>query len=79
MKTNIKKWGNSFAIRIPKLIIEDAHLKTDSEVDIYIAEGKIVLSPTPAKNITLDSLIEQISEENIHHEIDTGPTIGKEV
>lgn len=79
MKANIKKWGNSYALRIPKLIIEDAQLTADSEVEISIMEGKIIITPSPIKNITLNSLIEKITEENIHHEIDTGPAIGKEV
>ncbi len=46
MKGIIKKWGNSFAIRIPKVIMDDAHLKTDSEIDITITDGKILMSPT---------------------------------
>jgi antitoxin MazE len=79
MKVSIKKWGNSFAIRIPKTIAEDAHLENGSEVDISIANGRIVLNPIPTEKITLDSLIAGITEENKHHEIDTGLPIGKEL
>ena len=79
MKGIIKKWGNSFAIRIPKVIMDDAHLKTDSEIDITITDGKILMSPTLPQEITLVSLIAQISNENVHHEVDTGPAIGNEV
>ena len=79
MKGIIKKWGNSFAIRIPKVIMDDAHLKTDSEIDITITNGKILMSPTLPQEITLVSLIAQISNENVHHEVDTGPAIGNEV
>jgi antitoxin MazE len=79
MKTILKKWGNSLAVRIPKYIIDDAELQNNSELDIYVSEGKIILRPISKKTFTLDSLLEGINETNIHMEIETGPSIGKEV
>lgn len=78
MKTNIKKWGNSYAVRIPKHIIDDAHIDTDDEVELSIVEGNIILSPIHHKKYTLEALLSQINEKNIHKEIDTGSSVGKE-
>jgi antitoxin MazE len=79
MRVSIKKWGNSYAIRIPKAIFDDASLENDSELDISISNGKIILNPVPIRIITLESLVSGITEENKHHEVDTGPAIGNEV
>jgi antitoxin MazE len=79
MRVRVKKWGNSYAIRIPKAIFDDASLENDSEVDISISNGKIILNPVPTRIITLESLVSGITEENKHHEVDTGPAIGNEV
>ncbi len=78
MKIKIKKWGNSYAIRIPKSIAEDAQLEDDSEVDLSITDGIIILKPIPIEKITLESLLAGITEENKHREIDTGSPIGNE-
>jgi antitoxin MazE len=78
MKVRIKKWGNSYAIRIPKSIFKDARLENDSEVDISISNGRIFLDPAPTGTITFESLISRITEENKHHEIDTGLPVGNE-
>ena len=47
-------------------------------VDLTIRSGEIVIVPAePA--ITLESLVEQITDENRHDEIETGRRVGDEV
>jgi antitoxin MazE len=79
LKTIIKKWGNSFAIRIPKAIIDDANLEINSEIEISLKDGQITLVPVKEKNFTLESLVAGITNENQHGEIDTGYSVGNEV
>ncbi len=79
MKVKIKKWGNSLAIRIPKSVVEDANLQNDSQVDIFVKEGKILLNPIQPEKYSLERLVTGITKENIHKEVDTGPAVGKEV
>jgi len=31
------------------------------------------------ETVTLDELLEQVTEENIHPEVDTGPAVGNEM
>lgn len=74
MLTNISKWGNSLGIRIPHSIIEKIGLSEGESVEITIENNHIVVQKTH----TLESLIAKITPENIHSEVDTGSSIGRE-
>ncbi len=77
MKTRIQKWGNSLALRIPKTFASEAGLEPDSEVELSLVEGQIVITPT-APTYTLDDLLRGITDDNIHGEINTGAPVGNE-
>jgi antitoxin MazE len=77
MKTTIQKWGNSLAVRIPRPFAEEIHLEENTTVDLTIKGGKLVIVPAP--EITLESLVEQITDENRHGEIETGRPAGSEI
>jgi antitoxin MazE len=77
MKTTIQKWGNSLAVRIPRPFAEEIHLEENTTVDLTIRAGKLVIVPA-APTMTLESLVEQITEENRHDEIGTGLGVGNE-
>lgn len=79
MQTQIKKWGNSLALRIPKLLAEQLDIKTDSEVEIAVEDGQMVIRPLPEPTLTLEELLAQITAENLHKEVDTGTAVGGEV
>ena len=79
MKGTIKKWGNSYALRIPKSILDDMHLGNNSEVEILISDGMIKLQPVKKKEYTLDELLEGVTPENLHQEVETGPPKGNEI
>ena len=78
MKTKMQKWGNSLAIRIPKAFAEEVGLKEESEVDVSLKSGKLVVVPVERPALTLKALVAKITEENVHREIDTGPATGRE-
>lgn len=79
MKTRIQKWGNSLALRIPKSFATEAGLEHDASVEMSLREGKIVIAPVPKPKLTLKQLLAQVTKENLHHEVDTGPTVGREI
>lgn len=78
MKTTVQKWGNSLAVRIPRPFAEEIQLEENTTVDLSIRGGKLVIVPAEPE-ITLESLVEQITDENRHGEIDTGQPVGNEV
>jgi antitoxin MazE len=78
MKTRVQKWGNSLALRIPKSFATETGLAEDMPVELSLVEGKLVVSPLPRASRTLDELLQGITDENMHSEIDTGPAVGGE-
>jgi antitoxin MazE len=79
MKTRLKKWGHSLAVRIPKAIAEEAGLHDDSPVDISAAGGNLVVKLVRERRLTLDQLLSRVTDENIHSEDDSGAPVGREV
>ncbi len=69
MSVKIQKWGNSLGVRIPKTVIEKVNLSENSEVEIESKNGTIVIFPAK-KEYALDSLLEQITKNNLHSEED---------
>jgi len=78
VRSRLVKWGNSQAVRIPKTVLEQAHLGEGEEIEIRVEAGRITLEPLNSE-LTLDSLVAQITPENQHHELDWGKPVGKEV
>jgi antitoxin MazE len=79
MNTQIKKWGNSLALRIPKALAEEIDISTDTYVDLSIVDGRLVIKPITEPDFTLEELLAGISESNLHREVDTGVSVGNEV
>ncbi|MFC1861036.1 AbrB/MazE/SpoVT family DNA-binding domain-containing protein [Chloroflexota bacterium] len=78
MRTRVQKWGNSLALRIPKSFASEAGLSRESSVEVSLVEGKLVITPLPTPQLSLEQLLAEITEENVHHEVDTGPALGNE-
>lgn len=78
MKTRVQKWGNSLALRIPKSFANEVGLLNESSVEVSLTNGKLVVVPIEKPNLSLKKLLAQITEENIHHEVDSGPAVGIE-
>ncbi len=78
MKTRVQKWGNSLALRIPKSFATEVGLQTDSSVDVSLVKGKLVIAPIVKRKLTLRALLAQVTDDNLHREVDTGSAIGNE-
>jgi antitoxin MazE len=79
MKTTVKKWGNSAAVRIPSAIMEAADMRVEDVVDVSQEEGRIIVKRVQSKNYDLDDLIKGITRQNLHGPVDFGPAQGKEI
>lgn len=79
MKTQMVKWGNSLAVRIPKPVVEEARLKEGDSLEIEAsAEGQVELRRA-TRIPTLAQLVAQITPENRYTEVSAGAEVGKEV
>ena len=79
MKTRIQKWGNSLALRIPKSFANEMGLGENSSVQLMLKEGVLLISPDAESKWSLEELLSRVTEDNIHHEWETGPSKGNEV
>lgn len=79
MKVQVQKWGNSLALRIPKSFAVESSIEQGTVVDMSVVEGKLVVAPVTDKKYTLKELLDGVTKRNIHGEIDTGPSVGKEL
>ena len=79
MKTRVKKWGNSLALRIPKSLAVEVGLEDSSPIDLSLMDGRLVITPVVEPELSLATLLAQVTEENLHGEVDTGPAVGGEV
>jgi antitoxin MazE len=65
-------------LRIPKAFAAETKIEQNTEVDLIITDGKLVVSPVIVPEWTLEDLLAGISTENLHGEIDDGPSVGSE-
>ena len=79
MRTRIQKWGNSLALRIPKSFADEAGIQRETPVEVSLADGRLVITPVTESKLTLEQLLAKVTEENLHHEVDTGPATGNEM
>ena len=77
MQTQVGKWGNSLAVRIPGTYAKDLGLAEGMELEVTPVEGGLLLR-APKKSYTLDELVSKITPENLHGEKDWGPAVGRE-
>ena len=79
METRVQKWGNSLALRIPKLLAIQIGLEPNSPVKLSLRGKELVIEPVKPSKLKLDDLLSQVTEQNLHGEVDTGPAIGGEI
>ena len=79
MATIVAKWGNSLAVRIPQNLAKEIHLTEGTEIDLGVVDGTLVIKPRTRKRYSLDELLEGITPENLHGEINSGIAVGNEV
>ena len=77
MNTQVGKWGNSLAVRIPATYAKELDLEDGAELEVTRVAGGLLLR-LPKREYTLEELLAQITPENIHGETDWGPAVGRE-
>ena len=79
MRTRVQKWGNSLALRIPKPFAAEIGIGPNSPVEVSLVNGQLVILPMVESTLTLEHLLAQVTEDNLHGEVETGSAVGSEV
>jgi antitoxin MazE len=76
--TDVSRWGNSLAIRIPKVLADELQLSEGDAVTVEAGEGgSLVIRPARVR-YRIDDLVAQITPANRHTESSWGPPVGNE-
>lgn len=79
MQTQVKTWGNSQGIRIPREVLQDAGISINEILDIKVKNGVIILEKT-FKHKTLEERAAEFGGNlNLDGEFDWGELVGREV
>lgn len=82
MQTEIGKWGNSAAIRIPAELVRQSGLKVGSRMQIMYEDGVLKIKPLKQKISRaerLERIIASAKALGADEEIDWGPDVGNEI
>jgi antitoxin MazE len=79
MRARIERWGSSLVLRIPDSMAAEVNLEPDTLVELSLVAGNLVVVPLPKAEVTLQQLVDGITDQNLHREVETGPPTGKEV
>ena len=77
MRAKAQKWGNSLAVRIPKVVADQAGVQEDDELEIEVAARVIRLKPR-RRQPSLAELLRQVTPDNLHGEASFGRPEGRE-
>ena len=77
MQAKVSRWGNSLALRIPKRYAQEANLTSETKVDLSVESGALIVRPV--RKYTLEELLDGITPEQLHEEVEYGPAVGAEV
>lgn len=66
-------------MRIPRGLAEEVGLDAGTEVSLSAKDGELVVKPSVPARLSLDDLLADVSEENLHSSIDTEAVVGAEI
>ena len=79
MLAQVKKWGNSQGIRLPKEVLKEARIAVNEMLDITVSNGVITLTK-PFRHKTLEERAAEFEGKlMLDGEYDWGEPVGKEV
>ena len=78
METRIGKWGNSLALRIPQSVAASMGITLNAAVELTPRGEQLVVSVLNRSPAELDDLLSRVTEDNLHGEVETGPSVGGE-
>ena len=78
MTLQVKKWGNSAAVRIPASLLNAVALNIGQEIVMREEGGALIIEPVPKPVYTLDELLAGMKPETFHDYVDFGSPVGNE-
>ena len=78
MQTRVQKWGINLGARIPRRLAEQIGLGAGSDVSLSAKDGEPAVKPARPTRLSLDELLAEVSDSNLHTSVETGSAVGAE-
>jgi len=78
MVSKVQQWGNSQGVRLPKNVLDLAHIAVGDEVEILVDDHQIIVKKVPSPKYDLAELVSRIPKGYKAKEVGFGPPVGKE-
>jgi len=78
MISRILKWGNSLAVRIPKVFADEMNVAESTSIQMVLKEGALQITPVMEAGWDLVDLLAGVMDENLHDEWETDKPAGRE-
>ncbi|CAK0770632.1 antitoxin MazE [Gammaproteobacteria bacterium] len=75
---NIKRWGNSLAVRLPVAVARAVNLHADHRVRISVENGRVIITPMNDAPLTLDQRLALFDPSRHSDEAMADPTLGSQ-
>ncbi|MDO7864902.1 AbrB/MazE/SpoVT family DNA-binding domain-containing protein [Brochothrix thermosphacta] len=76
----VKTWGNSQAVRLPKNMLKELNIKNNDILDIAVKNGAIIIKkPKEKKELTINDLFANYDGTKFQTEIQDIEPIGNEL
>jgi len=79
MQTRVQKWGNSLGLRILRSLAEQIGLGAGTAVSLSAKGGELLVKPARPTRLSLDELLAEVSDSNLHSSVETGSAVGAEI
>jgi antitoxin MazE len=78
-RSQLAKWGNSLAVRIPRHIAQVARLREGDPLSLSVGKDGAVLLRPARRKYRLEELVSRITPRNRHGNTEWGEPVGKEI
>ncbi len=79
MQAQVKQWGNSQGIRLPKEVLKSAGISVNEILDVTVSNGVITLEKTMRHKTLEERAMEYGGRLMLDGEYDWGEPVGREV
>lgn len=79
VRATIRTWGNSLALRIPKVVSRDLGIEKNSTIEMSVDDGLLVIAPVSGRKKRLQAMLKKITPENLPDRKEPfGRSVGRE-
>jgi mRNA interferase MazF len=78
VRTKVRRWGNSLAVRIPKSFADEVGVSEGAAVEMRLVERGLFVESVSTSGPILDDLLARVTPENLHGGIPLGLPQGLE-